>query len=214
MRYWATRERGGKGQNPRANLSKSRLTLRNLNCREFLALDTHLIKIPVYFHKKQISVDNSLKPVLSGSNVFPVTQEVGHAIAGLHVTSRRPCWWSRTKAFLSSALGSKLYFHVNSSRKYSFVLTPNMADLSRGCKPRISNNQQVECLSFLYLRVFHDVTYLRMKSLLSVILCYCAQSTQDLKLNTNTRKKTMSRHHCRLRFAKLLEGLHSALGRE
>ena len=23
-------------------------------------------------------------------------------IAGLHVTSRRPCWWSRTKAFLSS----------------------------------------------------------------------------------------------------------------
>ena len=157
MRYWATRERGGKGQNPRANLSKSRLTLRNLNCREFLALDTHLIKIPVYFHKKQISVDNSLKPVLSGSNVFPVTQEVGHAI---------------------------------------------------------SNNQQVECLSFLYLRVFHDVTYLRMKSLLSVILCYYAQSTQDLKLNTNTRKKTMSRHHCRLRFAKLLEGLHSALGRE
>ena len=29
------------------------------------------------------------------------------------------------------------YFHVNSSRKYSFVLTPNMAALSRGCKPRI-----------------------------------------------------------------------------
>ena len=23
-------------------------------------------------------------------------------IASLHVTSRRPCWWSRTKAFLSS----------------------------------------------------------------------------------------------------------------
>ena len=23
-------------------------------------------------------------------------------IAGLHMTSRRPCWWSRTKAFLSS----------------------------------------------------------------------------------------------------------------
>lgn len=34
-------------------------------------------------------------------------------------------------------LGTKLYFHVNSSRKYSFVLTPNMAALSRGCKPRI-----------------------------------------------------------------------------
>ena len=36
-----------------------------------------------------------------------------------------------------SPRGTKLYFHVNSSRKYSFVLTPNMAALSRGCKPRI-----------------------------------------------------------------------------
>ena len=27
---------------------------------------------------------------------------LSHTIAGLHVTSRRPCWWSRTKAFLSS----------------------------------------------------------------------------------------------------------------
>ena len=52
-------------------------------------------------------------------------------IATLHVTSRRPCWWSRTKAFLSSGI------HVNSSGKISIVLTPNMAALSRGCKPRI-----------------------------------------------------------------------------
>ena len=33
-------------------------------------------------------------------------------IAGLHVTSRRPCWWSRTKAFLSS--GNETLF----SRKF------------------------------------------------------------------------------------------------
>ena len=37
-----------------------------------------------------------------------------------------------------SPLGTKLYFHVNSSRKYSFVLTPNMAALSRGCKKESS----------------------------------------------------------------------------
>ena len=37
-----------------------------------------------------------------------------------------------------SPLGTKFYVHVNSSRKYSFVLTPNMAALSRGCKPRIA----------------------------------------------------------------------------
>ena len=36
-----------------------------------------------------------------------------------------------------SPLGTKLHFHVNYSRKSSIVLTPNMAALSRGCKPRI-----------------------------------------------------------------------------
>ena len=36
-----------------------------------------------------------------------------------------------------SSLGTKLYFHVNFSHKISIVLTPNMAALSRGCKPRI-----------------------------------------------------------------------------
>ena len=35
-----------------------------------------------------------------------------------------------------SPLGTKLYFHVHSSRKNSLVLTPNMAALSRGCKQR------------------------------------------------------------------------------
>ena len=34
-------------------------------------------------------------------------------------------------------LGTKLFFHENSSGKNSIVLTPNMATLSRGCKPRI-----------------------------------------------------------------------------
>ena len=36
-----------------------------------------------------------------------------------------------------SPLGTKLYFHVNSVRKNSIVLTPNMAALFRGCKPRV-----------------------------------------------------------------------------
>ena len=42
-----------------------------------------------------------------GEAFFPVTVEGEiprrrEAIAGLYVTSRRPYWWSRTKAFLSS----------------------------------------------------------------------------------------------------------------
>ena len=36
-----------------------------------------------------------------------------------------------------SPLGTKLYFHVNSSTKNSIILTPNIATLSRDCKPRI-----------------------------------------------------------------------------
>ena len=62
------------------------------------------------------------------------------AIAGLHVTSRWPSWWSRTKAILSS--GNK-NFHVNSLKKktkHSTALTTNMAALSRGCKPRIAGD--------------------------------------------------------------------------
>ena len=59
-----------------------------------------------------------------------------NSIAGLQVTSRRPCWWSRTKAFLSA--GKWTLFWCKFSRKISFVLTTNMAALSRGCKPRIN----------------------------------------------------------------------------
>ena len=53
-----------------------------------------------------------------------------------------------------SPLGTKLYFHVNSSMKYSFVLTPNMAALSRGCKPGVElqsteSDQKVILMNFL-----------------------------------------------------------------
>ena len=60
-----------------------------------------------------------------------------------------------------SPLGTKLYFHVNFSRKYSCVLTPNMAALSRGCKPRIywisilsENIDKKNCLSNIKPRTF------------------------------------------------------------
>ena len=54
------------------------------------------------------------------------------------MTSRQPCQWStgqEQKHF--SPLGTKLYFHGNSLRKISMVLTLNMAAMSHGCKPRI-----------------------------------------------------------------------------
>ena len=45
------------------------------------------------------------------------------------MTSRRPSWWSRTKAFLSS--GNETY-----SRKNSIVLTPSMVALSHGLQTK------------------------------------------------------------------------------
>ena len=47
------------------------------------------------------------------------------SIAGLHVTSRRPCRWSRTKVLLSS--GNKTLLLCTSFKKKSIVLTLNMA---------------------------------------------------------------------------------------
>ena len=58
-----------------------------------------------------------------------------------------------------SPLGTKLYFHVNSSRKYSFVLTPNMAALSRGCKPRIHPRFTVHSLQD-HLKIVFFAVYL------------------------------------------------------
>ena len=56
-------------------------------------------------------------------------------IAGLHVTSRRSRWMSRTKALLSSE--NLTLFSCKFFQKNSVVLSSNMAALSRGCKPRI-----------------------------------------------------------------------------
>ena len=92
-------------------------------------------------------------------------------LAGLHVTSRRPCWWSRTKAFLSS--GNKLYFHVNSSRKTSIVLTPNMAALSRGCY----FSSPVLTIAPSILRIFFFI-------LLSILLCEWNSSLCSLLCTT------------------------------
>ena len=66
------------------------------------------------------------------------------SIAGLHVTSRRPCWRCvriKRKAFLS--LGTKPNFHVNSSRKNSIVLTTNTPPIWPPCHVIVSQECQV-----------------------------------------------------------------------
>ena len=44
------------------------------------------------------------------------------SIAGLHVTSRRPCWWPGTKAFLSS--GSQTLFSCKFFEKKFYCIDP------------------------------------------------------------------------------------------
>ena len=56
-------------------------------------------------------------------------------IAGLQLTSRQPCWETRTNGF--PRLGTKLFYYANSAKTFFIVLTTNMAALSRGCKRSI-----------------------------------------------------------------------------
>ena len=60
-------------------------------------------------------------------------------IAGLQLTSRQPCWGTTTKRF--PPLGTKLFYHANSAKKFFIVLTTNMAALSRGCKRSIQHEK-------------------------------------------------------------------------
>ena len=73
------------------------------------------------------------------------------AVAGLHVTSQQPCWWSRTKAFLSS--GNLTPFSCKFFQKNFYCIdyqhTTNMAPLSRGCKPRILDENFIGLESYL-----------------------------------------------------------------
>lgn len=55
----------------------------------------------------------------------------------LHVTCGGHVRGQEKKHF--SPLGTKCYFHVNSSRKSAIVFTPNMAALSRGCKMSVTS---------------------------------------------------------------------------
>jgi len=63
------------------------------------------------------------------------------------------CTWRHSghvggKEKMHFSLGTKLYFHLNFLRKNSIVLTPNMAALSPGCKPRIF-------ISFIFQNIFY-----------------------------------------------------------
>ena len=67
----------------------------------------------------------------------------------LHVTCGGHVRGQEQKYF--SPLGTKLYFHVNSSRKSVIVFTSNMAALSRGCEPR--NVSRLKILLFANLSI-------------------------------------------------------------
>ena len=57
--------------------------------------------------------------------IFPEKRLVIEPIGGLQVTSRRPCWWSRTKSFLSSGnltlFSSKFFEKVKKAIRTSWA---------------------------------------------------------------------------------------------
>ena len=85
------------------------------------------------------------------------------SIAGLHVTSRRPCWWCvrfKKKAFLS--LGTKPNFHANSSRKNSIVLTTNTPPIWPPCHLIVSQEcRSIKNIKNIKLLLWRHCKYLK-----------------------------------------------------
>ena len=89
-------------------------------------------------------------------------------IAGLHVTSRRPCWWSRTKAF--PPLGTKLHFHVDYWRKHSIVDCKTVGFFSKSVKKSVKRRVRVCSRPFVWLVVR---TWIRKNTDCFVVWFYC-----------------------------------------
>ena len=83
------------------------------------------------------------------------------------------CTWRHGQKHFSP-LGTKLYFNVNSSRKTSIVLTPNMAALSRGCNfssPVLTiapSIQRIFCFFFFHF-TFHCTLWMKQQPVFSSV---------------------------------------------
>ena len=97
------------------------------------------------------NIDKSIVISFLGNRYSPVFLHRCHrflsAIAGLQLTSRQPCWGTTTKRF--PPLGTKLFYHANSAKKFFIVLTTNMAALSRGCKRSIDTVRRLIPIGFV-----------------------------------------------------------------
>ena len=99
------------------------------------------------------------------------------------------CWFSCdiTAATLvvknkSISLGTKLYFHLTSSRKLSTVLTPNMAKWLHSCKPRIPSKKE-----------FYFSTKKTIKSPFFTFKCHLCEL---LTIPVAAIPKKLTREHC------------------
>ena len=94
---------------------------------------------------------------------------------------------------LLSALETKLYFHVTSSRKHSTVLTPNMAKWSHGCKPRIPSKKEfIDKKNGKKVSFFHFLCHFcELVSILVAAIPYCEKlirehyflTTEDIEIS-------------------------------
>ena len=78
--------------------------MRDLSSQDYLMQSTFFM----------IEIAKAFQTLLTGDN-----------IAGFQLTSRRPCWWTKTKSF--SPLGTKLVFCANSAKENFIVLSTSMA---------------------------------------------------------------------------------------
>ena len=96
---------------------------------------------------------------------------------------------------LSSPLGTKLYFHVNSSRKNSILLTPNMAALSHGCKPRIGLPSCTISSMIITFSPCESLDPLQNSMMVKSTITLGILKLHDLIYSTNPRPKTNFLNH-------------------
>ena len=63
-------------------------------------------KLILVFKNEHVSIlklgKRSENNIRLSKKIHCLQEKPPYGIAGLHVTSQQPCWWSRTKAFLSA----------------------------------------------------------------------------------------------------------------
>ena len=119
------------------------------------------------------------------------------------MTSWQPCWWSKTKIFLSS--GNLTQFSCTLSEKKNAALTTNMAAMSRGIQTKTKTKSYPCCLAVIPTTHYHSSRHtsrasanntIKMADNISVVDALSSDIKRPLDLEKCSRGWETQREHC------------------